>query len=454
MNSLVENQRKFFLTNATKSVAFRKAQLKKLKQVILENEVALHQAIYDDFKKSEFECYATEIGLVLKDITDTLSHLDDWAKTKRVQTNLINFPASSYIVPEPLGVTLVIGAWNYPYLLSLAPAIAAMAAGNTVVIKPSELPANTSHILAKIINQNFDANYLTVVEGAVNETTQLLEQKWDKIFFTGSTHVGKIVAAAAAKNLTPTTLELGGKSPAIVTPSCNLKMTVKRLVWSKFINAGQTCIAPDYLLVHESIHQKFLELAKAEIEKAQYSVENNNYVQIIDERNMQRLVKMLDSKKVVVGGRYDIATRHFEPTILSGVAWTDAAMQQEIFGPIWPIISYSNLNEAIEKVKTFSKPLSCYVFTSNKGEKQKILDELSFGGGCINDSIMHISNSHLPFGGVGDSGMGTYHGEAGFKTFSHYKSILDKPTWFELNLKYPTYTSFKFKLIKKLMKLG
>jgi aldehyde dehydrogenase (NAD+) len=391
---------------------------------------------------------------VLKDITDTLSHLDDWAKTKRVQTNLINFPASSYVVPEPLGVTLVIGAWNYPYLLSLAPAIAAMAAGNTVVIKPSELPANTSRILAKIINQNFDANYLTVVEGAVNETTQLLEQKWDKIFFTGSTKVGKIVAAAAAKNLTPVTLELGGKSPAFVAENCNLKMTVKRLVWSKFLNAGQTCIAPDYLLVHESIHQKFIELAKAEIEKAKYSTENNNYTQIIDERNTQRLVAMLDMKKVVVGGHYDLATRHIEPTILSGVAWTDAAMQQEIFGPIWPILSYSNLQEAIEKVKQLPKPLSCYVYTSKKSEKKKILDELSFGGGCVNDSIMHISNSHLPFGGVGDSGMGTYHGEAGFKTFSHYKSILDKPTWFELNLKYPTYTSFKFKLIKKLMKLG
>ncbi len=453
MNSLVENQRKFFLTNATKSVAFRKAQLKKLKQIILENEGALYKAIHDDFKKSEFECYATEIGLLLQEINDTLRQLDGWAGTKRVATNLVNFPARSYILPEPLGVSLVIGAWNYPYLLSLAPVIAAMAAGNTVVLKPSEIPANSARAIAQMINQNFEANYLTVVEGGVNETSNLLEQKWDKIFFTGSTKVGKIVAAAAAKNLTPVTLELGGKSPAFVAENCNLKMTVKRLVWSKFLNAGQTCIAPDYLLVHESIHQKFIELAKAEIEKANYSIANNNYVQIIDERNMQRMVSMLDTKKVVAGGHYDMATRYFEPTILSGVAWADAVMQQEIFGPIWPIISYSNLQEAIDKVKQLPKPLSCYVYSSKQSEKKKILNELSFGGGAVNESIMHISNSHLPFGGVGESGMGTYHGEAGFKTFSHYKSILDKPTWFELNVKYPAYSAFKLKAVKLLMKL-
>ena len=452
MNEIVLAQKAFFNSNKTKDIDFRIAQLKKLKRVLQENEERMEKAIFEDFSKSAFDNYSTELALLYLEIDDAVKKVRKWAARKRVATNIVNFPARSYMIPEPLGVTLVIGAWNYPYQLSFAPAIAAIAAGNTVILKPSELPANTSKLMAEMVNSNFAPEFFKVVEGGVTETQQLLEQRFDKIFFTGSVGVGRIVYQAAAKHLTPVTLELGGKSPAFILDDTNLEVYVKRLVWAKFVNAGQTCIAPDYVLVKRDIKDKFLQLLMAEIKKEQFAIENHNYVQIINERNIQRLSRYIDKNKVVQGGNYDIQTRIFEPTVMDNVSFSDAVMQEEIFGPILPVITFDDINEAIAEVKRREKPLSCYVFTSNKALKDKILHEVSFGGGCVNDAIMHISNSHLPFGGVGESGIGSYHGEYGFKTFSHFKSILEKSAWFEPDLKYFPHSETKFKWMKRILK--
>ncbi|MCF6214054.1 MAG: aldehyde dehydrogenase [Flavobacteriaceae bacterium] len=452
MCQLVENQHQYFNTHKTKNLKFRLKQLQKLEDVLKSNEKEIYKAIYKDFKKSEFDTYTSELSLVYNDIKEAKRNLKSWGKVKSVGTNFLNFPAKSYIIPEPLGVCLIIGAWNYPYQLSLAPVVAAIAAGNTIILKPSEISNATSALMAQLVNNNFEANYFKVIEGGVSETTELLNQKFDKIFFTGSTQVGKIIYQAAAKNLTPVTLELGGKSPTFITKSCNIKMTVKRLIWAKFLNAGQTCIAPDYIMIHQSREQEFLKLAKAEIQKEQFSIENGNYVQIINERNVERLKKMLPQEKIYFGGNINLKKRIIEPTLLHNVSFDDAVMQEEIFGPILPVISYNSLQEAIDKVNKLPKPLSCYVFTNNKSDKKKILNQISFGGGAINDAVMHITNSKLPFGGVGFSGLGNYHGEAGFRCFTHYKSVLDKPTWLELPLKYYPHTPFKLKWIKRFMR--
>ncbi|WP_313114690.1 aldehyde dehydrogenase [Aequorivita sediminis] len=452
MKEIINAQRNFFNTHATKDIQFRRAQLKKLQQALEQNETLLHEAIYKDFKKSEFDNYSTELSLLYKDIKEARKMIYKWARKESVPTGILNFPASSYIIPEPLGVSLVIGAWNYPYQLSIAPAIAAIAAGNTVILKPSELPTNTAAAMAKIVKENFDPAFFTVVEGGVQETQELLKQKFDKIFFTGSTTVGKIVYKAAAENLTPVTLELGGKSPAIVTENCNLNVSVKRLVWGKFLNAGQTCIAPDYVLVHNSIEQKFLNKLKTEIESQHFAFENDNFLQIINNKNFDRLVKMLDPQKVFYGGETNRESRYIQPTVLQNVSFDDAVMQEEIFGPILPVITYETIEEAIAKVNSLPKPLSCYVFTKSNTIKKKILKEISFGGGAINETVMHITNENLPFGGVGFSGIGNYHGEAGFKAFTHYKSIMDKPTWFDPFIKYYPHTSFRLKLMRWIMK--
>jgi len=451
MENIVRKQRDFFNSNQTKSISYRKAQLQKLLTLLKQNEKAMIDAIALDFQKSEFDLFSTELGLVYSDIKVALKKVKKWSKHKRVRTNMINMPGKSYIIPEPLGVSLVIGAWNYPFQLSFAPVVAAMAAGNSVVLKPSELPINTSHVMAKIVNENFDPNYFVVVEGGVEETTSLLNQQFDKIFFTGSVPVGKIVYAAAAKNLTPVTLELGGKSPAFVTENCNLKVTAKRLVWGKFINAGQTCIAPDYLYLHHSIKDELLELMRQELERANYSFENSNYVQIVNHRNMDRLLPLIDENKLFYGGGFDRETRFIEPTILTNISWDDKIMEYEIFGPILPVLTYSNLNDAIAEIKRRPKPLACYVFTKDKKQKQKILSEISFGGGAVNDTIMHVSNDNMPFGGVGNSGMSSYHGKFGFDAFTHYKSIFEKPFFGEPSLKYSPYTQTKLRWIKRIM---
>ena len=451
ITELLEHQRQFFDSGATKSPGFRKESLQKLKSLLTGHEAELCAAIERDFRKSPFETFETELGLLAMDIDTAARHLKKWSRKRKVPTNLINLPAKSYVLPEPLGTCLIIGAWNYPYQLSLSPLISCMAAGNTAILKPSEIAPNTSAAMARIINGAFPPGYLRVVEGGAGEITALLRHKFDKIFFTGSARVGRIVYRAAAENLTPVTLELGGKSPAIIHRDCGLRTSVKRLVWAKFLNAGQTCVAPDYVLVHDSVKDRFLALAQECIERNNYSFDNGNYVQIVNEANFKRLADLINPDKVRYGGRMDLESRFIEPTIMTDVRLEDAVMQEEIFGPIMPVISFNSLDEAIALIQRFAKPLALYLFSSDRRVKEQILNSVAFGGGIINDAVMHFSNTSLPFGGVGESGFGSYHGKAGFDAFSHHKSIMEKPYGFETSLKYPPYTPAKLKWLKWLM---
>ena len=450
---IVNQQKAFFNSNATKDVNFRIETLKKLKHVLKENEDKLYTAIYSDFKKSKFETYLTEISLIYNEINDSINNLKKWSKRKRVRTNLANFPAKSFIIPEPLGTILVISAWNYPILIALTPVISAIAAGNTVVLKPSEIPNNTSKILSQLINPNFDVNHLTVIEGGVETTTELLKQKWDKIFFTGSTNVGKIIYKAAAENLTPVTLELGGKSPTFIFKDCDIKLTAKRIVWAKFLNAGQTCIAPDYLLVEKRIEIKLLKALKKEIQEFYPQSETiaENYVQIVNDKNFSRLKQLIPTDKIYHGGETNSENRSISPTLLQNINFKDSIMQEEIFGPLLPVISFDNLDDMISKVKKKEKPLALYIYSKNKKIINKLLNEISFGGGAINESLVHLSNPNLPFGGVGASGIGSYHSRAGFDTFTHYKSILHKSFLFEPNIKYLPFTKLKRRILKILL---
>ncbi|WP_410695192.1 aldehyde dehydrogenase [Chryseobacterium sp. SIMBA_028] len=448
---IVQDQRDFFKTQQTKSLAFRKMYLEKLRNLIISNEHLLYEAIYKDFGKSKFDTFTTEISFILNDIDYYLKNLKSLSKPKKVSTNLVNQLGSSKIYAEPLGCVLVIGAWNYPYQLSLSPIIAAITAGNCCILKPSEIAENTMKAMANIINENFPSEYLYVYEGGIDETTELLKLKFDKIFFTGSTKVGKIIYKAAAENLTPVILELGGKSPVIVTKNANLDIAAKRIVWGKFLNAGQTCVAPDYLLIEETVQEQFLEMLRKYIQEFKYNADSEQYTKIINQRNFQRLVNLIDKDKIYFGGNLNEEKRYIEPTILSNVDWSDNVMQEEIFGPILPVISFKNYNIALNAVLELEKPLAAYLFTNNNEEKEQFTKKLSFGGGCINDTVMHLSNDNLPFGGVGSSGIGNYHGKYGFEAFSHQKSILEKATWGEPSIKYPPYSEKKLNWIKKLL---
>jgi aldehyde dehydrogenase (NAD+) len=451
---LLAKQRQYFKAQHTKTHAARKSTLQRFKQLLQENEAKIYAAVHADFQKSEHEAFLTEFAILIKDIDEALRALPKWMKAQKVSTNLVNLPGKSFTVAEPYGQCLVIGAWNYPIQLSFAPAIAALAAGNTVILKPSELAANSAQCMAELVAQYFDPCLFTVVLGGVAETTALLAERFDKIFFTGSPAVGRIVYQAAAKHLTPVTLELGGKSPAIIAPSADLPTAIKRLVWAKFLNAGQTCIAPDYVFVHESIYRECLGLLQQEIENNQYAVANNNYVQIINERNLARLEQLIQKEKVSYGGKVDRNTRTIEPTLLRDISFEDPIMQEEIFGPILPLLPYAKFEDALSYIQDHEKPLSAYLFSNDKAEQAAWLGQLSFGGGCINDAIMHITNPNLPFGGVGQSGTGSYHGKAGFETFSHRKSVFEKPRLFEVPLKYPPYTAVKMNWIKRLLQFS
>ncbi|SEN50065.1 aldehyde dehydrogenase (NAD+) [Duganella sp. CF517] len=454
MKDIVSAQRRYFNANHTKPLDFRIAQLEKLRAVLRSNEPALEAAIHRDYGKRPFETFLSEFFLVYDEIEVAIANLGTWAAPSQVDTNALNQPATSYVLPEPLGSSLIIGPWNYPYQLSLAPAIAAIAAGCTVLLKPSELTAHCSALLAELIGQTFAPDFFAVVEGGVAETTALLAEKFDIIFFTGSVPVGKIVYQAAARHLTPVVLELGGKSPTIIAPDCNLAIAAKRLVWAKFLNAGQTCIAPDYVCVHRSVYLAFLNCVVEEVERAAYDVDAGNYVRIVNERNTERVASLIEPAKVILGGRYDIAARTIEPTVMRDVSWADKVMQEEIFGPLLPFLPYDDLDALIANIKDRPKPLSLYLFTEDAAVKQKVLAEISFGGGCINDAIMHIANGELPFGGVGDSGIGSYHGEAGFRAFSHYKSVLDRAVVEDPEVKFPPYTDEKLALLKAVVGLG
>lgn len=451
IQEIVSRQNAFFKTQQTKSIKFRKMYLEKLRDIIINNEDLLYEAIHRDFGKSKFDTFTTEISFVLNDINYYLKNLNSLSKPKKVRTNLANQIGTSKIHPEPLGCVLVIGAWNYPYQLSLSPMIAALAAGNCCILKPSELAENTMKAMSKLINENFPPEYLYVYEGGIDETTALLKLRFDKIFFTGSTKVGKIVYKAAAENLTPVVLELGGKSPVIVTKDADLEIAAKRIVWGKFLNAGQTCVAPDYLLVEEVIQEQFLEMLRKYITEFKYTAGSEQYTRIINRKNFDRLVKLIPKDKVYFGGNSDDEKLHIEPTLLTDISWEDEIMQEEIFGPVLPVISFTHFNLVLNTILELEKPLSAYLFTRNSEEKEAFTKKLSFGGGCINDVVMHLGNERLPFGGVGASGMGNYHGTYGFEAFSHQKPILEKATWCEPDIKYPPYSEKKLSWIRKLL---
>ncbi len=452
-HEVVAYQRQLFASGKTRDFRFRKKMLKTLLQVLKENERQLIDAAWKDLHKSEFETYATELGLVYGEIKLAINNVRKWSKTKRVMTNLANLPAGSFIHSEPYGVTLTIGAWNYPYLLTLGPLIGAMAAGNTIILKPSELTANCSAVLARLLNEAFEPGYFQVIEGGIPETQALLKEKFDYIFFTGSTRVGKIVYKSAAENLTPVTLELGGKSPCIIDKDANLKIAAKRIAWGKFINAGQVCIAPDYLLVHEDVKEKLLGYLKKYINQffGEDTKRSPDFVRIVNAANFERLKSLIDPEKVFHGGTTAKEDLFISPTILHQVSWDDPVMEDEIFGPILPVLTFDDFMETISLLKQKPKPLALYYFGNNRGKQKMLTRELSFGGGAINDVVMQITNSSLPFGGVGNSGMGNYHGKHGFDTFSHKKSILKQTTLFDVPLKYPPYKDGILKIVKKIL---
>ncbi len=424
--NLYQAQNKFFRSGETRSIDFRIASLKKLKEVISAHEKEILDAVYADLHKEATDAYATEISGVYTEIKVAISNVRDWAAREKVPTPLFMMPSKSYIYKEPYGVALIIAPWNYPVQLLLMPLIGAIAAGNTAILKPSELSSHTAAVMEKIINAAFPRQYIAVVQGAASETQALLELPVNYIFFTGSVPVGKVVMAAAAKNLTPLTLELGGKSPAIVHESANLPTAARRISWGKLINAGQTCIAPDYVLVHESIKNAFIDELIKEITKfyGEDASTHPRYCRIINDRHFLRLTALIDKAKIVYGGKTNAADRYIQPTLLYPVDWSDPVMQGEIFGPILPIIPYSDLDEIICRINDRPKPLSLYMFVNDKIIRRKLIQETSFGGGAVNNTIMHIVSHYLPFGGVGPSGMGSYHGKYSFNTFSHTKSIL------------------------------
>jgi aldehyde dehydrogenase (NAD+) len=437
----------------TRSLAWRIEQLQAFKRMLIDCQEDLIDAIVADLGKPRFEAFTTEVSFLLSEIEHTCKHLAKWMKPTRVRSSAVVQPASSKIYCEPLGVVLVIGAWNYPLGLSMGPAIGAIAAGNCVVIKPSEVSANTSALLASLVPQYLDQDCIRLVEGGIPETTDLLEQKWNKIFYTGNGMVGRIVMTAAAKHLTPVTLELGGKSPVIIDEDVDMAVAARRIVWGKYSNAGQTCVAPDYLLVHERVHDEFLGVLKATITEFFGSdpKTSKDYGRIINERHHKRLVGLLQSGTIAHGGEHDESQKYIEPTLLTDVSPDSKAMADEIFGPILPLLKIASIDEAIEFVNDRDKPLALYVYTKNKQVAQKVIAHVSYGGGSINHSWLHLGVPGLPFGGVGESGMGAYHGQHSFDVFTHHKSILDKPTMIDPKVAYPPYDEFKTKVIKFLM---
>ncbi len=453
VSSIVNKQKAYFYNGHTRSIEVRKNNLKKLYEGIQRFEEEIFQALKLDLNKSVHESFTTEVGYVLKEISFQLKHISSWSKPKRVRTALTHFGSKGKVVPEPYGVTLIVAPWNYPFQLAIAPLVGALAAGNTIVLKPSELTPNVSKVLTRMLGELFQEELVAVVEGGVEESTALLKEPFDYIFFTGSVGVGKVVMEAAAKQLMPLTLELGGKSPCIVHKDAKIDVTARRIVWGKFLNAGQTCVAPDYMYVHTSVKKQLIEAMRHEIEE-QYGKEplhNDNYVRIVSERHFERLCTFLKDGKTVIGGNYKKETLHIEPTVLTNVTWKSTVMEDEIFGPILPIIEYDNIEDVIDTVQQHPKPLALYVFSEDKEVQRQVTSNISYGGGCINDVVYHLATPYLPFGGVGSSGLGSYHGEESFRTFSHYKSILAQSTAFDMKIRYSS-TKSALKFIRKLLK--
>lgn len=453
INTIISEHNIFFKSQKTKSVKTRLDYLKALKKDILSREQAIYEALKKDFKKSEFETFISEFSRVNSQLDLAIKNLGKWAKPERVSASLLTFPSTDYIYKEPYGTVLIIAPWNYPFLLALEPLIMAVAAGNTVVLKPSELTTNTSQLLTDIITKNFPEGYVTSIQGDAEVASELLSKKWDYIFFTGSVHVGKIVAEAAAKHLTPITLELGGKSPCIIDETANLKLSAKRIAWGKFLNAGQTCIAPDYIIIKRHIKKEFIAYLKDEITNfyGENPKESDDYPRIINSKNTSRLSDMLSDSKVIFGGIVDNKKNYISPTLIDEPTLESKVMSEEIFGPILPILTYETEVDIDQIISSFDKPLSLYTFSKDKNFVKHILSTYSFGGGVLNDVLIHFSNNKLPFGGVGNSGMGAYHGKHGFNTFSHNKSIIKRANWLDPTLRYAPYKG-KLNFIKKLFK--
>ena len=452
---ILEEQRKFFLSGETLPIKFRKQMLKKLYASVVFHKEEILSALTSDLGKSDFEGFMCEVGLSLTEISYMIKNVKKFAKEKTVITPLAQFASRSYKKPCPYGNTLIMSPWNYPFLLSIEPLANAIAAGNTAILKPSAYSPATSKIIEKILSECFEKKFVAVVTGGRQENAALLEQKFDFVFFTGSQAVGKEVLRHTAENLTPAILELGGKSPCIIDSSAKIRLAAKRVVFGKYLNCGQTCVAPDYILCHKDIKDEFVKEVKIQIEK-QYGknpLENSDYGKIINQKHFERVSSLINAEKVVHGGKTNPETLQIEPTVLDNVTWDDAVMQEEIFGPIMPILTYENLDQVIADLQKKQKPLALYFFSQNKNNIKAVTEKVSYGGGCINDTIIHLATSEMGFGGVGESGMGSYHGKTGFDAFSHTKSIVDKKTWMDLPMRYQPYDrKINGKLLKMFLK--
>ena len=454
MHNILEKQKKFFKSGKTLDINLRIEYLKKLKKVIKDNEIAIFEVLNKDLGKSETEAYMCEVGLTLDEISYMIKNIKKFAKEKIVPTPLTNFHSKSIIKLVPRGNVLIMSPWNYPFLLTMEPLVDAISAGNTVILKPSAYSKFTSDIVSKIIKDVFPEEYVAVVKGGREENKQLLSYKYDYIFFTGSQSVGKEVLRSASEHLTPVALELGGKSPCIIDKTANIDLSAKRIVFGKFLNCGQTCVAPDYILCEESIKQELIKAIKKEIIKqfGENPIENSNYGKIINEKHFNRVRNLIDFDKTIIGGKTNPETLKIEPTVLDNITWADSVMKEEIFGPVLPILTFKTINEVVETVENHSHPLALYVFSTNKKNIKHITEHCRYGGGCINDVVVHLATPEMPFGGFGESGMGSYHGKFGFETFSHRKSTLDKKLWLDLPMRYQPYKNFYNKLLRIFLK--
>lgn len=451
---LLESQDAFFESGATKSILYRKKALQKLKHCIISHEELILEALHKDLGKPTFEAYTSEIGIVLHEIDYFIKNIDKLCSPQRKRGSILNFPSKEYIHKDPYGRVLIIAPWNYPFQLAINPIIAAIAAGNTVVCKPSEISKHSSQITNKIISEVFDPKAVAVLEGGVELSSFLLKQAWNFIFFTGSSTVGKIVLKAASEHLCPVVLELGGKSPVIVQHDAKLKLAAKRIIWAKLFNAGQTCIAPDYIYVHRDVEKEFTKYLTQEIELALGTSpkESPDFARIVNQKHFDRLTKLIDNDLLIYGGNTDPSARYIQPTLLRPKSWDDNIMKEEIFGPLLPILNFENLQDTVALINSKERPLAAYYFGENKKEQAYFSKHLYFGGGCINDALSHITSKSLPFGGVGNSGMGSYHGKYSFDCFSHAKGILKRGSWLDIPLRYAPYKS-KLDFVKKLFTL-
>ena len=451
LKDIINNQREFFNTNATKSVKYRIKMLQRLKEAIRNNEAAILSALYKDLLKSKAEAYMSELAIVYAEIHEALKNVRKWSRPERVKGTISTFPAKNYVYSEPYGVVLIISPWNYPFNLAIAPLVAAIAAGNTAIIKCSKESVYTSKVIKNIINKAFGSNYIFCVDEDI-DYDELLNQRYDYIFFTGSQRVGKIVMNIASNKLIPISLELGGKSPCIIDETADIKLAARRVLWGKLLNAGQTCVSVDYVLIHSSVKDGFIKYLQKELKKRYPNALNNDtYPRIINEHHYKRLMNLIKSEDSIIGGRGDDVVRRLEPTILPDVDFDHEIMKEEIFGPVLPIIEYDDINNVIRIIKEHEKPLACYVFTRDEDTAKHIIKSISYGGGCINDVILQVSNHYMPFGGVGSSGMGSYHGKFGFDTFSHKKSIVLSETKIDLPIRYAPFNQLKFRVLKKIL---